>query len=197
MHFLSLEAICFHSVHKVKQAQGYKQLSLCWGCNSAALIKATLTDKCHCHWHNTTAQAASPGQSHSTGACVADFRSSLNTDTAFLLWGWLNPKVGLPREVVGPPASNIQNLTGHSPEEPALIDPALSRALDQITSRNAFQPQPFMIPFRFPSEPLQIPGKGVQLCTEHTTTLLSSLSTVFSTTAELHSAPIPRGLSAI
>lgn len=143
MHYLSLEAICFHLLHKVKQAQGYKQLGLCWGCNSAALLKAIFTYKCYCHWHNTVAQVASPGWWHSRGVCVADFRSSLNTGKALLLWGWLNPEVGLPSEVVESPSPNIQNLTGHSPEQPALIDPALSRALDQIISRGVFEPQSF------------------------------------------------------
>lgn len=49
MHYLSLEAICFHLLHKVKQAQGYKQLSLYRGCNSVALVNAIITYKCHCH----------------------------------------------------------------------------------------------------------------------------------------------------
>lgn len=40
---LSLEAICFHLLYKVKPAQGYKHPSLCWGCNSVPLVNAIVT----------------------------------------------------------------------------------------------------------------------------------------------------------
>jgi len=38
---------------------------------------------------------------------------------------------------------DIQNLTGHSPEQSALADPVWAEALDETVSRDAFQPQLF------------------------------------------------------
>lgn len=61
----------------------------------------------------------------------------------FLLWVWWNTEATCPERVWSAVSEDIKNLSGHGPDQPAVIHTPQARKLDKATCRGLFQTQLF------------------------------------------------------